>query len=268
MEKLIFLGTGHAMTIDCFNTCFILQNNDKKGILVDTGGGSQILKQLRDANINFNNIHNIIISHRHTDHLLGLFWLIRYAKQLIDKDMYDGSLNIYMHEELCEIVKKITNLLLPQKFLDLLDKKIFFRAVKDKQEINILNYNIKFLDILGKKDKQFGFKTKLENGKCLAFLGDETFNMDLSDEIKGIDWLLHEAMCLENEVEIYKPYPKSHSTPKKAAGIAKSLHAKNLIIYHCNDNNLQNRKKLYTDEAKKYFDGNVFVPNDLEIIEL
>ncbi len=45
MEKIIMLGTGHAMTLDCFNTCFVLQNNRQENILVDTGGGLQIIKQ-------------------------------------------------------------------------------------------------------------------------------------------------------------------------------------------------------------------------------
>ncbi len=52
-EKLIFLGTGQAMTLDCFNTCFVLQDGNGENILVDMGGGIQILKQLRDAGIDF-----------------------------------------------------------------------------------------------------------------------------------------------------------------------------------------------------------------------
>ena len=42
----------------------------------------------------------------------------------------------------------------------------------------------------------------------------------------------------------------------------------NLIILHTEDNDLKNRKKLYTSESRKYFNGNVYVPNDLEIIEI
>lgn len=44
MEKLNILGTGHAMTLDCYNTCFTLENNDGEHILVDTGVGLQIIK--------------------------------------------------------------------------------------------------------------------------------------------------------------------------------------------------------------------------------
>lgn len=43
---------------------------------------------------------------------------------------------------------------------------------------------------------------------------------------------------------------------------------KNLILYHASDNDLENRKRLYTEEAKQYFNGNIYVPDDLDVIEL
>ncbi len=262
------LGTGHAMTLDCFNTCFILQNNEQKGILVDTGGGLQILKQLRNAQIDFRNIHDIILSHKHTDHILGLFWIIRYINKCFTENAYEGNLNIYMHKELEKNVRTILSELLSEKYMQWIGTRIFLRIVEDKEEVSILNYSIKFLDLCAKKEKQFGFKTTLENGKTLVFLGDETFNNVLTPEVKNVDWLLHEAMCMDSEATLYKPYEKMHSTVKTAAQIANELQVKNLILYHANDNDLANRKKLYSREAKLYFQGNVYVPEDLEGIEL
>lgn len=58
MERITMLGTGHAMTLDCYNTCFTLQNTKGEHILVDTGGGLQIIKQLREANIDFRKVYN------------------------------------------------------------------------------------------------------------------------------------------------------------------------------------------------------------------
>lgn len=46
------------------------------------------------------------------------------------------------------------------------------------------------------------------------------------------------------------------------------LNIKNLLIWHCIDNDVNNRKELFTKEAKEYFSGNVYVPNDLDEIEL
>ena len=95
-----------------------------------------------------------------------------------------------------------------------------------------------------KKDRQFGFKTTLENGKKLVFLGDETFDEKLRNEVENADWLLHEAMCMDSEADIFKPYEKMHSTVKTASEIGASLNVKNLVLYHASDNNLENRKRL------------------------
>ena len=108
----------------------------------------------------------------------------------------------------------------------------------------------------------------MENGKKPVFLGDETFDKKLRDEVVNADWLLHEAMCMDSEADIFKPYEKMHSTVKTASEIATSLNIKNLVLYHASDNDLENRKRLYTEEARQYFNGNIYVPNDLDVIEL
>ena len=50
MKKLIVLGTGHAVVKKCYNTCFALQE-DNEYLLVDAGGGNEILNRLDKANI-------------------------------------------------------------------------------------------------------------------------------------------------------------------------------------------------------------------------
>ena len=85
---------------------------------------------------------------------------------------------------------------------------------------------------------------------------------------KEADYLLSEAFCLYGEREKFKPYEKHHSTALDAARVARELSAKNLILYHTQDNNLSARKALYTAEAKKEFSGAIYVPDDLESLEI
>ena len=40
------LGTGNALVTECYNTCFVLEENEKY-FMVDGGGGSAILHQLK-----------------------------------------------------------------------------------------------------------------------------------------------------------------------------------------------------------------------------
>lgn len=77
-----------------------------------------------------------------------------------------------------------------------------------------------------------------------------------------------ESFCLDCKKDKFNPYLLTHCTCKDAALVAQRINAKALIIFHTKDNNLNDRKKKYLDEAKKYFDGEVFVPDDLEIIDV
>ena len=53
--NLTMLGTGNALVTECYNTCFILQENDQY-FMVDGGGGNAILHQLKHAGIDWKNV--------------------------------------------------------------------------------------------------------------------------------------------------------------------------------------------------------------------
>ena len=101
--------------------------------------------------------------------------------------------------------------------------------------------------------------------KCMA-------HVDMPPEpekyAKDVDWLLSEAFCQYKDREIFKPYEKNHSTVKEAGEVAERLGARNLILYHTEDKDMVHRKENYSAEAKEYFSGNVFVPEDLETLAL
>ncbi len=49
--KLTMLGTGNALVTECYNTCFVIEEN-KKYFMVDGDGGNAILHQLKSAGFN------------------------------------------------------------------------------------------------------------------------------------------------------------------------------------------------------------------------
>ena len=109
---------------------------------------------------------------------------------------------------------------------------------------------------------------ELENSKKLTCLGDEPYHENTYQYVKDSDWLLHEAFCLYSQAELFKPYEKHHSTVKEACETAQAMNVKNLLLYHTEDSNIKKRKFMYTTEGKKFFNGNLFIPNDLEVITL
>ena len=109
---------------------------------------------------------------------------------------------------------------------------------------------------------------ELDQERKLTCCGDEPYNEENEKYALKSDYLLHEAFCLYDQADIFHPYEKHHSTVKDACQLAEKLKVKNVVLYHSEDQNIENRKELYTKEGKAYFGGKIYVPNDLETIEL
>ena len=265
--QLVMLGTGHAMVTKCYNTCFAVKNDDEY-LMVDAGGGNGIMMQLEKAEISYTSIHQMIVTHGHTDHVLGVIWIIRKIAMLMLNKKYSGEFTIYCHDELVKMITTFCELTLPSNLIQFLGNGIWIREVVDGEQIQINGMEIQFFDIASTKQKQFGFHAVLPNGKTLVCLGDEPYNEANKAFVEKCDWMLSEAYCLYSEKEIFKPYEKHHSTALDAGKLAEQLEVKNLVLYHTEDTNLAERKTRYTKEVKTVFSGAVFVPDDLETIQL
>ncbi|MGL5272242.1 MAG: MBL fold metallo-hydrolase [Phocaeicola sp.] len=267
MEKITLLGTGNAAVTRCYNSCFTL-SQDNEHLLVDGGGGNGILVQLEKKAINYQQIRHLIVSHAHTDHLFGVIWVIRMIGAEIGKEKYHGNLHIYAHKELAEVITQLLKDTLPKKFFNLLGNRIEMHVVTDGECKEIMEHEVTFFDIHSTKLKQFGFSMVDKKGKRFTFLGDEPYNEQERVYVEGADWLLHEAFCLYSERERFKPYEKHHATVKEACEVAEQLGVKNLLLFHTEDKCITERKKLYSEEGRAYYSGNLFIPDDLEVLAL
>lgn len=263
MMKLTMLGTGMAIVKNCYNTCFVL-SKDEQHFLVDGGGGNQILRILTDKKLSLMGISDIFVSHGHTDHVMGIIWVIRMIGHMIVADKYQGNLRIYCHKELACGIQQICEVTLGSKITCLFGKRILFFETENGQTETILGEEVTFFDLHSSKMKQFGFVMKQENGKKLSFCGDEPLNEKVFPLVENSDWLMHEAFCLYAERDIFKPYEKSHSTVKDACELAERLCVKNLILYHTEDTHISERKLLYTEEGQQHYKGKLWVPDDGE----
>ncbi|WP_419020763.1 MBL fold metallo-hydrolase, partial [Eubacterium callanderi] len=131
-EKLIVLGTGNAMVTEYYNTCFAIKSG-KEYFMVDAGGGNGILRQLKKASVNPAHIHHLFITHGHTDHVLGVVWLIRQIASMMLDQKYKGTFKIYCHDELIKTVVTICDLTLQKKLTALFGSRILLVPVQDGQ---------------------------------------------------------------------------------------------------------------------------------------
>ena len=270
MNQITMLGTGNATVSQIYNTCFVLQTSSTL-MLVDAGGGNGILSQLKKANVLISDIHHLFVTHAHTDHVLGVIWVIRMVAQCKG---YEGLLHVYGNDKVMKVIKTIIDMILAKKQLAKVAERVVFHQLEDGDCFEVGDMKLECFDIQSTKEKQFGFRAELpssdESDKplVLACLGDEPYNEQNRRYIVGADWMMCEAFCLYADRDTFKPYEKCHSTALDAGKLAEELGVKNLILYHTEEKTLANRKEKYTREAAENFKGRIFVPDDLEVIEL
>ena len=116
--------------------------------------------------------------------------------------------------------------------------------------------------------QQYGFTLALSDGRKLCCLGDEPYNPICHAYVQIASWLLSEAFCRYCDRDVFKPYEKHHSTVKEACELAQQLGVPQLVLWHTEDRHIKERKQLYTQEGSAYYTGRLFVPDDLDVIEL
>lgn len=268
--QITMLGTGNATVSQIYNTCFVLQTPSTL-MLVDAGGGNGILAQLKKINVQISDIHHLFVTHAHTDHVLVGIWVIRMVAQCKG---YEGLLHVYGNDKVIKVIKTIIDMILAKKQLAKVAERVVFHQLEDGDCFEVGDMKLECFDIQSTKEKQFGFRAELpssdESDKplVLACLGDEPYNEQNRRYIVGADWMMCEAFCLYADRDTFKPYEKCHSTALDAGKLAEELGVKNLILYHTEEKTLANRKENYTREAAENFKGRIFVPDDLEVIEL
>ena len=276
-NQITMLGTGNATVSQIYNTCFLLQTSSTL-MLVDAGGGNGILSQLKKVNVQISDIHHLFVTHAHTDHVLGVIWVIRMVAQCKG---YEGLLHVYGNDKVMKVIKTIIDMILAKKQLAKVAERVVFHHLEDGECFEVGDMKLECFDIQSTKEKQFGFRAELpgtseDNASednhakplVLACLGDEPYKEQNRRYIEGADWMMCEAFCLYADRDTFKPYEKCHSTALDAGKLAEELGVKNLILYHTEEKTLDSRKENYTREAAENFKGRIFVPDDLEVILL
>ncbi|MFT4152596.1 ribonuclease Z [Parafilimonas sp.] len=233
--------------------------------LVDCGEGTQM--QMNLYKIKRSRINHIFISHLHGDHYFGLPGLITsygllgrvadlhlYAppplKEILDRQLaVAGTVLPYMlyfhplkegtmadEEKFSVECFKVFHRIDCYGFL--------FREKRKPRKINIeaaSKYNVPFElfdqlkegnDIMLNKELIKNEELTVANKppKAYAFCADTIYTESLSEKVKDVDLLYHEATYLKDKTE--KAVSRFHSTSEQAAMLAKLSNAKKLLIGH------------------------------------
>ena len=142
MRKLVILGTGFAMATKCFNTCFFLEMEDGSLFLTDAGGGNGILRQLEVTNFDYNKCHHMFVTHGHTDHVLGVVWIIRKVADLMNKGKFEGKFHIYCHDVVKDMLEKMSAMTLKKKDFARVGTDIILQEVVYQEAQQTVSYEL------------------------------------------------------------------------------------------------------------------------------
>ncbi len=242
MIKLTFLGVGSAMVTDRYNTCFLVEKNNKT-MLVDCGGGHEILKQFKENNITINHINAIFVSHSHIDHILGFPFLFR---QMI---IAQKKMKIICSSQVKQDLEMLIMVDIPKEMENnkrLLDFMIIDEN-KDYEEFGFFKVN----------ETQHGFYLKeykenkeSEESKRVIFFGDVPIKENL---IENNDIIICEAFCSkDDDITI----TGNHNTIEEVLKTIEKKNVKKAIIIHSSTN-----LDIFSSEK-------IIIPKEKEIITI
>ncbi|MBQ4494752.1 MAG: MBL fold metallo-hydrolase [Selenomonadaceae bacterium] len=158
--KLTMLGTGNALVTECYNTCFVISDGDKN-FLVDGGGGSGILRQLKHAGFDWKDMREIFLTHKHVDHFTGILWLVRMICQYMNQREYLGTAKIYGHAEVLHLLEDIAKKLLQPKETRFIGDRLHLIPVADGEALNVIGRATTFLTFTRPKQSNSAFQWTL-----------------------------------------------------------------------------------------------------------
>ncbi len=261
MAKLIVLGICASQNARYETTNFVIDFSNSK-ILLDTGPG--VVRQLYRAGLSATDIELVIITHSHGDHTLGFpYFIFSKSVEKLQGKISSGSIPV---------------IALPEVYKGIMDMYTFCYPPGRPLSFSIENW-----EASSEKTKTFEFKgikiittpvthtvptigVRFDIGPTkIAFSSDTIYDKRVVELARGCQILVHEAMMTEKMESM--AVKTRHAIAAEAGKAAREAGVQTLILCHIYSSFIENVDPLI-EEARKYFDGKIIVPTELEEIEI
>jgi ribonuclease Z len=268
--EITFLGTSASAPSPKRNLPAYLVQHDEHRFLVDCGEGTQ--RQILQSGVGFKRLNRILITHGHLDHILGLAGLLSTFMrwESIDSLEIYGCTSALdrIRDLLYGVVLRgqkppMPVAMIPVKKGVIIEEKDFTVSAFPVLHRGSDSYGYLFEEkprqpFLAEKADELGIpfgplrgklvkgeSITLEDGRVitpemvmgelrpgtrLAAIGDLGETASLVELLTGVDGIVLESTYLEEEAAMAKEF--SHLTAKQAAGFAKQIGAKTLMLTH------------------------------------
>jgi len=252
--RIIVLGSGSIIpTKERFGSSILLETRRLGRVMLDIGPGA--LEKLRKLNVDPRSIRMLLITHFHVDHVSDLPALIKLKKFL-----GGDTLHIIGPRGLAEFIE---DLILKNRFFSyLVDleclKYIELHECWDGVAIEGEGYRI-----ISKPVEHFGgVAYRIEDEDLsLVYSGDTKPDERLIDLSRNIDVLIHEC-SFPSSVLLGK-----HTSDEDLVKIVARVKPRVLVVVHLYPE-MELRRYELMKALRNAFDGDIFIPKDLDIIEV
>lgn len=250
-----------------------VQLTDSYSLLMDTGSGGEVVRNLDRAGVPLNTIQDIFISHRHSDHIGGLeLLLLHTGLRAMEQGGNGGFVSVRAHHTVLEtgiVCLQHMASAVPQIY-GLIDRDLFWRDLSPGDPVNLrddLQLAAFTVDHEPRDGSALGCLVTIarsDGGHYRMFYsGDTAPTPHLLRFAQGADVIIHEASGLDADGD--SAHRVGHSTAGEAGRLAKAAGASVLFLVHIRDDNQVARA---IEEAQQYFTGPVFAPCDLDSFAL
>jgi ribonuclease Z len=230
--RVVFLGSGGSLNEERYQASILVEAGDTR-VLLDTGGGLGVVRQLLSVGIDPASVGHIFLSHRHLDHVGGLEPLLLWVGIGAQRaGRLPHRVRLYAAAATIEALRVALSALDgsgPQRFGDRFEW--IASAPGDPQQLGahraltLVNVEHPPYDRGGAA----GCVLDLD-GVRIAYSGDTRPGVALAEAACGADLLLHEASSLEDRAALM--HEVGHSTARDAAATARRAGARALGLVH------------------------------------
>ncbi len=257
MGQITLLGTGDPVNEERAQTSLALALAAGETLLIDTTGGTVLLRQLRDAGIALDSIRHLFVSHRHFDHAGGLAPLLVALTSLPR-----AALTVYALPETLRALHEILALTIPG-VEGWLGPRLRWQELAPGAAVEMGDTTVTpFAVDHGLECSGVRF---VRGGRTAFFTADTRPCAGVAAGARGVDLLIHEAYGLEaGAVDAHR---FGHSTAADAGRAAREVGARRLLLTHLRAARFVDPAALAAEAAAVYGHP-VETAHDLDVVEL
>lgn len=256
MRRLTFLGTGDPLNGARAQTSLALALADGATLLIDTGSGTGLLRQLAGARLALPAIRHVVVSHAHFDHAGGLAPLLVALAALPEARVVVHAIaptSRALRDTLALVIPGIEAWLGP---------RLAWHVLPLGTPVAIADLTLTAFPV------EHGIPTAgfriVQRGHSLIFSADTVPCATLDAAARGADLLIHEAYGLDATAEIAHRF--GHATAADAGRTARAGNVARLILTHLRGHAHADPAALVA-EAAAHYPGPLSAACDLDVVE-